>query len=73
MDQQNENTEFLEKYKEHWDKFFEEWSKGESHQKNCLKMIKFGVTRTVKGKCGKQKTVKKKAHYLNTMFYHSHI
>ena len=30
MAQQNENTEFkefLEKYKEHWNKFFEEWEK----------------------------------------------
>jgi len=39
MDQQNENIEFksTREYLVHWDKFFEEWSKGESHQKKLLK------------------------------------
>ena len=38
MDQQNENIEFksIQEYLDHWDKFFEEWSKGESHQKKLL-------------------------------------
>ena len=38
MDQQNENIEFksIQEYLDHWDEFFEEWSKGESHQKNLL-------------------------------------
>ena len=38
MAQQNENIEFksIQEYLDHWDKFFEEWSKGESHQKKLL-------------------------------------
>ena len=38
MDQQNENIEFkgTREYLHHWDEFFEEWSKGESHQKKLL-------------------------------------
>ena len=38
MDQQNENIEFksTREYLNHWDEFFEEWSKGESHQKKLL-------------------------------------
>lgn len=38
MDQQNENIEFksTREYLKHWDIFFEEWSKGESHQKKLL-------------------------------------
>ena len=38
MVQQNENIEFksIQEYLDHWDKFFEEWSKGESHQKKLL-------------------------------------
>jgi hypothetical protein len=38
MDQQNENIEFksTREYLKHWDIFFEEWNKGESHQKKLL-------------------------------------
>jgi hypothetical protein len=38
VDQQNENIEFksTREYLHHWDEFFEEWSKGESHQKKLL-------------------------------------
>ena len=34
----DENIEFksIQEYLDHWDEFFEEWSKGESHQKNLL-------------------------------------
>lgn len=48
MAQQNENTEFkefLEKYKDHWNKFFKEWNKGESHQKKLLENDKIWKNR----------------------------
>ena len=51
MDQQNENIEFksIHEYLDHWDEFFEEWSKGESHQKNLLENDKIWSDENRKG------------------------
>jgi len=62
----NENIEFknIDDYLEHWDKFFEEWSKGESHQKKLLKNDKIWSDENRKGKVWKTEDGKEKSTLL---------
>ena len=85
MDQQNENIKFenIDDYLEHWDKFFKEWNKGESHQKNLLENDKIWSDEDRKGKPWKTKEGKEKSTlleydvfpqpYLGDIKYHSVI
>ena len=62
----NENIEFksIQEYLDHWDEFFEEWSKGESHQKKMLKNDKIWSDENRKGKVWKTKDGKEKSTLL---------
>ena len=62
----NENIEFknIDDYLKHWDKFFEEWSKGESHQKKLLKNDKIWSDENRKGKVWKTEDGKEKSTLL---------